>query len=206
MFKRTGKKQRFTIATIFKTIPTVAEYTLLPTEVKNFVDDIITTGIKANPVARVKGKNISPVQADFWQLSYEQIILLRNAVESMQMEEVFKLIYGLPEKQFLKLQVFNCFACYKWITGQLLEMARIEQDHLGGEPSLDEKNAGVEELAQFGYANNLDMLAGGDLLKYDDILLKPYAVVFRKLYMEKVKQDIQKRYMDYVSRKAKRNS
>ncbi|GLB53039.1 hypothetical protein NBRC110019_20790 [Neptunitalea chrysea] len=206
ILKKLQRKRVFTVDTVFTHIPKMGEYALLPQDVKTFVDSIISTGLKSNPELRRGRKKILPLQQDFWQVSYETVVLLREAVQEMQLEEVFQLVYGISEKEFLKLELFNAFACYQWITDQLVEMATIEQNCLGGEPTLDEKNAGVEELGQFGYANNLDTLAGGDILKYDAILLKPYAIVFRKLYMEKVKQDIHKKYLDYVSRKAKRNS
>lgn len=200
------RKRKHSLKTIFKRVPSIAEYGLLPKPLKDFVDDIITDSLKTNPVARVKGKNRKPKQVDFWQLSWNDMLELQEAVMQMHLETVFYLVYGLTENEFLQLPVFNAFACYKWIKEQLTEIAKTEADILGGEPTADEKNAGVEELSQFGYANNLDMIAGGDVLKYDDILMKPYAVIFRKLYMEQVKQEIQQKYLENVSRKTKRNS
>lgn len=199
-------KQPFTVANIFTNIPKVSEYHVLPTDVKTFVETVITNGLKSNKNARVKRAIKVPLQQDFWQLPYETIVQLRTAVENMDLETVFTLVYGITEKEVNNMELFNCFACYQWVTDQLLEINKVEKECLGDEPSIEQKNAGVEELEQFGYANSLDMLAGGDILKYDAILLMPYAVIFRKLYMEKVKQEIHKRYLEYVSRKTKRNS
>lgn len=42
--------------------------------------------------------------------------------------------------------------------------------------------------------NTIDALAGGNILKWDDVLYTPYSDVFTKLMMNKTHIEIQRRY------------
>ena len=194
----------YSIDTIWEQRPTVKAYTEhVKGDVKAFVDDVITTGIKPNNVLRVDNKKVLPTQDDFWQLRWIDIIMLRNAIQNSQMLEAMQVVYQFKPKDFFTLDVFNCFAVYKWITEQLSEIAKAEENELASDPSSEEKAAGVEQLEEFDYAVSLDVIAGGDVLKYDAILEQPYAVIFRKLCLEKTKNEIQQNLIENAYRKTK---
>lgn len=196
-------KQSYSIETIFENRPTIETYNLLEGKVKEFVDDVIKDSIKPNKVLRLNEKELNPKQEDLWFLTWEDIIELRDSIKEMKMIEAIKLIYEITDKDFLNLDVFNCFAVYKWITEQLKSIGEIELQELSHEPTTEEKNAGVDMLQDFDYTVSLDVLANGDVLKYDDILKKPYAIIFRKLCLDKVKNQIQQNYIENARRKVK---
>lgn len=50
---------------------------------------------------------------------------------------------------------------------------------------------GSNRMSKFGIYNTLDNLSGGDILKYEAILNLPYSDVFTKMYMNRVKGDIE---------------
>ncbi|CAL2085070.1 hypothetical protein [Tenacibaculum sp. 190524A02b] len=194
-------KQPYSIDTIFDNRPSIGEYELLSGEIKEFIVEIIKDSIKANKYLRHNKKEIEPKVQDLWYLSWGDIIELRESVKDTQMMEVVRLIYGLKEVDFLRLDLFNCFAVYKWITEQLSSISKTEEQELSYEPSSEEKEAGVDMLQEFEYTVSLDILANGDILKYDEILKQPYAVIFRKLCLDKVKNQIQKNYIENARRK-----
>ncbi|WP_407324035.1 hypothetical protein R5O24_02820 [Tenacibaculum maritimum] len=196
-------KQSYSIETIFENRPTIETYSQLQGKVKEFVDDIIKDSIKPNKVLRLNGKELNPKQEDLWFLSWGDMIELRESINEMKMIESLKLIYEIKEDEFLRLDVFNCFAVYKWITEQLKSIAEIEAQELSHEPTAEEKNAGVDMLQDFDYTVSLDVLANGDLLKYDEILEKPYAIIFRKLCLDKLKNQIQQNFIENARRKVK---
>ena len=186
--------------------PTVEDYGRLSESDKELADKFIKDGLKPNKVLRIKGRSMNPRQEDFWALSWDEIIQLRVAIAEKDMLSALKLMYRIGEKDFLRLDLFNCFAAYKWISGNMQEISDIEAQELGGEPTEEEKQAGVEKLQPFDYVVSLDVLAKKDILKYDRILAKPYSIIFRKLCLNKTIAEIQQNMIENANRKAKANS
>lgn len=61
--------------------------------------------------------------------------------------------------------------------------------------------AGFSELDIFGEANTVDSLAGGDILKWNQIEELPYYQVFTKLYLDKVRNKVEKKYSEIMRHK-----
>ena len=49
---------------------------------------------------------------------------------------------------------------------------------------------GSDKMSKFGIYNTLDTLSGGNILLYEQILDLPYADIFIKMYMNRVKSDL----------------
>ncbi|WP_228853258.1 hypothetical protein [Aegicerativicinus sediminis] len=182
----------------------IKDYPFLDDQTREYVDYIIQNSLRANPILRVGRKKVKPKQMDFWKLSWSDIILLRVYVGDKDIKAVNELVYGTSEKDFLKLQLLNSSACYKWVVDQLNHIAEIEKQELGDSVNNDLKEAGIDRLNEFGYSATLDELAKGNLLIYDQWLELPYMKIFRKLCLNKVKGEIQKNHNEIVSRKTKR--
>lgn len=197
-----GRKP-YSIENIFKDTPTIETYNQLEGEVKEFVDDIIKDSIKPNKVLRLKGKELMPKQEDFWLLTWSDIIELREEIKDMRMIEAMKLIYSITDKDFLHLDIFNCFSVYKWITEQLKNIGEIELRELGHEPTAEEKNAGVESLNEFGYALSLKSLTKGDKTKDAYYLNLTYAEIFREMCMDKRISEVQQNMIKNARPKTK---
>lgn len=189
----------------FKRNIKIKDYSSLSVEEKDFVDYTIKNSLKLNPVLRVGRRKVQPKKIDFWQLSWNDIILIRHYLSEKDICSVHKLLYNIEDKQFLLLNLFNSTAVYKWVAEQIKNISEIEKQELGDEPDVDEKEAGIEKLQEFDYAVALDVLSKGNLLQEDDILQKPYSVIFRKQCLNKVKAEIQKAYTENARRKSKRN-
>lgn len=87
------------------------------------------------------------------------------------------------------------------------EIKRIHEQEaasLVGEYTQQQKRAGIQQLEKFKHFKTIDGLAGGDVLKYEDILQTEYRTIFMKLYYDKEKSDYEDRYNDVLRRDAKR--
>lgn len=198
----------YSIETIFTNRPTLKHYAFLDGEVRELVDYTIKQSLKANEVLRLKSsfstKQIKAKQSDFWFLPWSTLLEIREAVIEQNLVEVFRLVYGINQNQFLSLDVFNAFSAYKWVIQKLEDIALIEKQELGDGLTPEEKEAGAEALKEFGYSVTLDSLAKGNILRYNKILKKPYAVIFRKMCLDKTNNEIKKNYSENASRKNKR--
>lgn len=179
----------------------IKSYAALKGETKELVDYTIKHGLRPNPILRVGRRQIKPKEFDFWKLKWNDIILLRHYLENKDVKAVHRLVYNVTDRQFLRLDLFNCSSCYKWVASKINEINEIEKDRIGSEPSGEEVNAGVERLNEFGYSVALDQLAGGDLSKYDYLLEQPYAKIFRKMCLDKTVHEIQQQNIKNARRK-----
>ncbi len=199
-----GRKS-YSVDTIFTYRPTIGDYAYLEDDVRDLVDSIVKDSIKPNRSLRYKRKELLPVHVDLWPYSWSDIIELKDAIEEKNMLDALKLVYQIDERVFLKLDMFNAFAAYKWITEMISEMNQTWNQWLGGDISDEEKESGVEDLNDFDYVVSLHTLANNDLLKYDAILAKPYSLIFRTLCLNKKIADIDKKRAENASRKVKTN-
>lgn len=204
-----GFKQ-VSIDDVFKSRLMLSQYSGLSGDVREFINYTVLGSLKQNNELRVNGlfkyKVIKPKKDNLWFLSWSDIIELRMAIVDENMLEVFKIVFEITEKDFIRLEMFNAFAVYQWVCTQVSDMIRIEFQELENELSDEEKEAGAEQLQELGYSVTLDALTKGDLLKSDDWLKLAYAKIFRKLCIDKKRYDINKTLQENASRKSKRNS
>ena len=181
------------------------EYQHLTDEVRQLIDYTIENNLKQNPILRLRA-DVKPKCESLWSLQWTDIIELREALCDNDLEKAITIVYGINKYQFLQLGIFNTYAAYLWIAHQFKEMMETEIERLTLELDEDEKNAGAEDLQDFGYVVALDGLAGGDILKYDHYLKLPYAKVFRKLCLDKTRYEINKNMQRNASRNVTRDS
>lgn len=195
---------------IFKYRPTLASYSKLSGERKELIDYTIEHSLKANPILRVKKwfrtQDVKPKQQNLWMLSWNDIILLKKQLSEKDLLGFLKLMYGIDEKQFSNLDIYNVFATWKWLNEEMKKLIETEIQELEEDLPDELKDAGIEQMQRFDYAPTLDKLTGGDLTRYDEFLKLPYAKIFRKLVMDKVVREITETYKENVSRKTKTNS
>lgn len=68
-----------------------------------------------------------------------------------------------------------------------------------------EKRAGIESFEAFGFYNAVNSLAGGDVLRWDSVMMLPYDQFFLKQYMNKVEAAYQKKYQELMEKQAMAN-
>lgn len=69
-------------------------------------------------------------------------------------------------------------------------MGQIVKDEIGElqlDYEADHVLAGIKKFERYGINNTIDALAEGDVLKWEEVLLMPYNVIFTKLRMNKDK-------------------
>ena len=83
------------------------------------------------------------------------------------------------------------------IRGQL----EIESKVLRSSYTSEQIRAGIMMFDQYKHMNIVKALAGGDILKYNDVLMLDYNTVFLHLRMSKTESDYQKAYNKIMSKK-----
>lgn len=89
------------------------------------------------------------------------------------------------------------------------EVFRIEQirrEKLEKKADDDAVRADVEKLSKYGELQTIDALAGGDVLKYNEVLKLTIGTVINKLAYDKEKAEYQERLMKVKRKNAERDS
>lgn len=184
--------------------PRMYQFERFSKEEKEFVEHIITNYVKPNPILRVPGiiktKEIKPKKDSFWNLSWQDILMIRKSFKQENMFETIRIVYGISEKQFMTLEIFNVFASLKFITSQLEILRNAEEERLQSELTAEEIEAGAEELQEYDYYNSLKAMEP-DLLKHDELLKLPYSIIFRDMAHSKLLNDIKKNHNDIIARR-----
>ena len=69
---------------------------------------------------------------------------------------------------------------------------------------IKQEQAGINDLNKFGVTNLIDMLAGGDVLKWDSVLKLEYSVAWLKIRMVLANNKFQRNYNKVLNEKTKR--
>ena len=130
------------------------------------------------------------------------VIDLLGSGELPQVIEAFRLVYKI--KNPARMNVYRFYACIKHLTNEVQRVLEQEQRALQGEPSPYEaqlQQAGVEQLQPFRDLAIIDTLAQGDILRYEQVEALPYDVVFYTLYYRTVRQNIDNRFQQIMTKK-----
>lgn len=189
--------------------PRMIDYTRFTIVERDFLAEVYKDYIKPNPILRTrkwffKGKR-KPKQESFWNLSWEDVVMVRKHVTDDNLFELMRLMYGVNEVQFIALELLNVFSCLKWINEQLKGLSAAEEERLGSELSMEDINAGAEELQEYGYYPALRTLQS-DLLKHNEYMKLPYAIIFRELACAKLISDINRKKQEHAARTHKTSS
>lgn len=128
--------------------------------------------------------------------------LLKNEIPEMlkagQFERVIFEIVAIRNKN-LKFKVIERENNYKklrfifWIQDQYKLIDELERKYLSTPPDAKMINAGIRELDVLGDVNLIDSLAGGDVLKWQQIRSLPYSVIFDKQLKNTIEARINKK-------------
>lgn len=180
------------------------EFEKFSDEEKQIVEHMVKNYVKPNPILR-KYKyfmilKVKPKQDNFWNFTWEEILMLRNSFKKENMYETFRVVYGVTEKEFMMLEIFNVFSALKFITDQLEVLRAAEEERLHSELTPEEIEAGAEELQEYDYYNSLKAMEP-DLQKHNGLLKLPYSIIFRDMAHTKLLNDIKKNYDGIIARK-----
>lgn len=82
-------------------------------------------------------------------------------------------------------------------------LKKLEVDKLGKGVNSDMKQAGLNKLDVFGDFSLIDKVAGGDVLKYDQVLGLEYYVILNKLSLDLERSLFERRYNEVMIKKQK---
>ena len=121
-----------------------------------------------------------------------QDIINQDSLKYDDMIEILCIASQNDRDKILGLSWVKCFELYNFITSGIKRINELEQQ-LRYEPSARESSAGIDQYNDFGWFCTLDRLAGGDLLKYDDIGKMPFHLVFAKLKLNNLDAEFNRR-------------
>ncbi|WP_445454096.1 hypothetical protein [Flavobacterium sp. 25HG05S-40] len=190
--------------------PRMLDYEQFNIEQLNFIKDVVSNYLKPNPVLRKyrpfrKYKELQPKSNNFWNLPWQDILMIRKALSEDNLFEAMNLVYNVSEKEFMLLEILNVFSCLNFITDELAKLNAAEEERLHSELTQEEIDAGAEELQEYGYYNSLKAMCP-DLLEQDKYLKLPYTIIFREMAHSKLLSDINKKYQENAARKNKKPS
>lgn len=141
-------------------------------------------------------KGIEIVQ-DITSLSF--IDIKRNIPELIsdgKFDEAISIISGNSISNTLKIEPLKRFRMLIWIEKQYEKINQIEKRYLERPPDFKMLSAGIKQLDVLGITNVIDMLAGGDVTKWDDIEQLPYSKCFDKQLKLIIENDINKKLVE----------
>jgi hypothetical protein len=142
-------------------------------------------------------KNLEPIPTAnrIVDLKLKEVEFIKQNINNQdELPTIFSYVEGVDEKGLMNMKILTFYGLYNSILKQLEAVLASENTHLVSIHS-DYKWEAVEgskRLSKLGILPMVDNLAGGDILKYEDILELPYMTVFKKLMLDILKSDIQK--------------
>jgi hypothetical protein len=137
---------------------------------------------------------LAPKVQTLWELSFSEVVELRTAVSELAgdglMSEIARIMYGATDLKCIELFSLKNLA---WVIEALAELDAIEAaEFAGSDPGVD-----MSGLERFGQLPAIDSIAGGDVLKYAEVLKLNYGKVFQHVCLQhelsKIRLEMQKR-------------
>lgn len=117
----------------------------------------------------------------------------KNIGNQQAIPRIFNYMEGINEDKVMDMTITTFYGLMNSIVKQLENLLGMEEQHLTANHSDMKWEAvdGSKRLSVLGILPMVDNLAGGDILKYEQILDLPYLTVFNRLRMDVIKADIQ---------------
>lgn len=138
-------------------------------------------------------------------MSFGDVIEIKKLLQDMTLKdqlEVVSKVYGIQVETLATIHVTTFFSMFNYVVKEVKQIMKNEEMYLKGDIEADMMQAGVDKLNQFGILATVDTLAGNDVLKWEEVLEQRYSRVFTKMFMNKVRNDIEKKYIEIKKRKA----
>lgn len=157
------------------------------------------------------GRKKIKIAQDIGKLSFDQKLNAQKKLSEIQKEvnknrylfmpDLLSIYLEVPKKTIEKCNFNYLLPVFEHYFLLLLKIIERDVATLNSKHTADEIAAGVKRLSKFGEFSSIDYLAGGDPLKYDDILKLPYDVVYYKLLYRKEMNDYEKRLSEILKNK-----
>jgi hypothetical protein len=90
------------------------------------------------------------------------------------------------------------FASIKYLFEKIKELSERESELLKSEVTPEQKRAGISMFDQLGEFNTIDLIAGGDVLKYDAVLRIDYNTILNKLFKLNLSSKFERNYNEIL--------
>lgn len=140
-------------------------------------------------------KNLTTTDPQEWQWGrVKQIQDLVNR-EYLWLDDIIEVVMVALDKKREEVEQMKWFDIARFYTFILKAISDIneKEQQLAYEPDARELNAGIEDFARFSWFATLDRLAGGDILKYDEVGKQPWSIIFTKLLLNKTDAEYNKK-------------
>lgn len=121
-------------------------------------------------------------------LDYEEIISIITELTGQRRDKILSKIW------------IDIFRFLKFVTKSIEQVNELEKK-LAYEPDADEERAGIEMFNEFGYFVTIHRLAGGDILKQEEVGRLPYSQVFATLRLNQTDNTFMKNYQKIITSK-----
>lgn len=150
----------------------------------------------------IHGVKNSIIELTFGDVNTIKREVMRGTTEGLM--NAFELVYKCTKKDMMKMNVVRFYRCMRFIINEVDSVMRLEQHHWKVEPTEYNgrlQEAGVKELEMFGDLPMIDSLAGGDILRYNDIEGLNYLEVHYILWYRAIQTNIQNRFQKLMANK-----
>jgi hypothetical protein len=140
-------------------------------------------------------KNLTKIDPQEWEwgrVKQIQDLVNKEYLWLSDIVEVVMVALNLKREEVEQMKWFDIARFYTFILKAISDINEKEQQ-LAYEPDAREINAGIEDFARFSWFATLDRLAGGDILKYDEVGKQPWSIVFTKLLLNKTDAEFNKK-------------
>ena len=167
---------------------TFTEFVALETEERELYKAF---GLKAG------AKNLTKIDPQEWEwgrVKQIQDLVNKEYLWLTDIVEVVMVALDLKREEVEQMKWFDIARFYSFILKAVIDINTKEQQ-LAYEPDAKEMSAGIENFQKFSWFATLDRLAGGDVLKYDEVGKQQWVVIFTKLLLNKTEAEYNKNLM-----------
>ena len=126
---------------------------------------------------------------------------LPSLLNENNIDEIIKIICDIKDISVRKITDKEKISLTLWLIDELEAIGSLEQNYLSSQPEPELIASGIDELNVFGELNIIDSLAGGDILKWEQVKQLPYHSIFDKLRKDNIERKINKNYNKIISKK-----
>ena len=147
-----------------------------------------------------------PTKREVYYLKLKEVEHIKSNINSGldgDIVDIISTVQDVKKEDILNLDIIQVFGLMNSIKEQVLNINKAELTALSNNiPNAKFSQVeGSKRLQKFGIYNTLNQLSDGDILKWDAILDLPYDMVFTKLYLDKINNDIQHEMNQIKSKK-----
>lgn len=117
-------------------------------------------------------------------------------IEECKFEEAIATALSMDVKKIYTFDEIKRFRLYLWLLKQYEKIGKMEMDYLSSPPDAKLAAAGISDLDPLGITNTIDLLAGGDVTKWEEVRNLPYSDCFEKQLKMLIESRIEKKLIE----------